>query len=221
MNTESEIAKSIHSAGVIAVLIVDDATHAVPLARALLEGGVTIMELTLRTPEALECLRRIRAEVPEMTAGVGTILSPDQVDEVVEAGAAFGVSPGTNPGVIRRAAERDLPFSPGVATPSDIEQALALNCRLLKLFPAEASGGLEYLKSMAAPYLHLGVRFIPLGGIHMRNLGAWLCNPLIAAVGGSWLAPREDIREEQWDRIRTHAREAAQLVANIRQTDSE
>ena len=216
MHVDSDMGRAIVRAGVVAVLVVDREEDAVPLARALLGGGVALMELTLRTPAALDCLRRIRAEVPEMMAGVGTILTPDQVDEVAAAGAAFGVAPGTQPAVIRRAAERGLPFAPGIATPSDIEQALALGGNLLKFFPAETSGGLPYLESMAAPYLHLGVKFVPLGGIKIGNLPAYLASPLIAAVGGSWIAPRTAIREQAWDRIRDNAKEAVAFVNEVR-----
>ena len=188
----------------------------VPLARALLAGSDDAIELTLCTPTALASLKAIRAEVPEMLAGIGTILTAQQVDDVVEAGASFGVSPGTNPVVIRQARQAGLPFAPGVITPSDIEVALELQCRGLKFFPAEPSGGLTYLKSMAAPYLHLGVRFVPLGGVNAQNLPTYLADPLILAVGGSWLAPRALIEEGQWDTITQRAAEATGLANEAR-----
>jgi 2-dehydro-3-deoxyphosphogluconate aldolase/(4S)-4-hydroxy-2-oxoglutarate aldolase len=213
---ESRLWKQLSATAVVAVLVVDRAEDAVPLARALVEGGVRAMELTLRTPAAIEALEAIRAEVPEMTAGIGTILTVEQVRQVKEAGAAFGVSPGCNPRVVRAAAEAGLSFAPGIATPTDIEAALELGCRLLKLFPAEPIGGLPYLKSAAAPYLHLGVQFIPLGGIGPANAGAWLADPLIAAVGGSWLAPRELIKSGRWERIRTNAAEAMRIAREAR-----
>jgi 2-dehydro-3-deoxyphosphogluconate aldolase/(4S)-4-hydroxy-2-oxoglutarate aldolase len=209
----SDLLERIQSCGVVAVLVIDHAKDAVPVANALLAGGVDAMELTLRTPAALESLKAIRSEVPEMLAGIGTILTPQQISEVVEAGASFGVSPGTNPVVIREAQQAGLPFAPGVLTPSDIEVALALNCRELKFFPAEPSGGLPYLKSMAAPYLHLGVRFVPLGGVNSENLKTYLADPLILAVGGSWLAPRSLIDDGQWDTITSRASEAMVLAA--------
>jgi 2-dehydro-3-deoxyphosphogluconate aldolase/(4S)-4-hydroxy-2-oxoglutarate aldolase len=202
--------------GVLAVLVVDRVEDAVPLARALLAGGVDIMELTLRTPVAVEALRRIVGEVPEMLAGMGTILTPEQVQEVKAAGAAFGVAPGMNPRVVRAAAEAGLPFAPGVVTPTDIEQAVECGCRLLKFFPAETSGGLKHLKYMAAPFAHLDVRFIPLGGLDLTNLEKYLREPLIQAVGGSWLAPRELIKQQAWQRITDNARQATQLVQRIR-----
>lgn len=215
MNTE-KIMTRMQRTGVIAVLMVDRVEDAVPLARALLAGGVDIMELTLRTPVAVEALRRIVGEVPEMLAGMGTVITPAQVRDVVAAGAAFGVAPGTNPRVIRAATEADLPFAPGVVTPTDIEHALECDCRLLKFFPAEPSGGLNYLKYIAAPFLHLNVRFIPLGGLDMTNIEKYLREPIIQAVGGSWIAPRELIKQQAWSRITEHARQATQLVQRVR-----
>ncbi len=206
----------LHRTGVVAVLVVDDPAHAVPLARALLAGGVDCMELTLRTPAAMEALRRVRAEVPAMLAGVGTILTPQQVNDVASAGGAFGVAPGTNPRVIAEAARIGLPFAPGVCTPSDIELALEVGCRLLKFFPAEPAGGLAYLRSAAAPYAHLGVRFVPLGGIDLKNAERYLAEPIVHALGGSWLAPREMIQRQDWATITANARQAADLVARVR-----
>lgn len=207
----------IHRAGVIAVLVIERAEDAVPLARSLLGGGIDVIELTLRTPAALEALQRIKREVPEVLCGVGTILTPEQVGEVVAAGAAFGVAPGMNPRVIQTAKQMGLPFAPGVVTPSDIEQALELGCRLLKFFPAEPSGGLKYLKSMAAPYMHLNVRFVPLGGLEASHITTYLAEPMIPALGGSWLAPRDVIRKQDWAAITANARSAADLVAKVRE----
>ena len=206
----------ITTAGIVAVLIIDREDDGVPLANALLAGGVDVIELTLRTPAALGALRRIREEVPEMLVGAGTVLSPAQVLAVKAAGAAFGVSPGMNPRVLHAAADAGLPFAPGVATPTDVEQALECGCRLLKFFPAEASGGLAYLKAMSAPYLHIGVQFIPLGGVSEKNMASYLSDPLIAAIGGSWLAPREAIHEARWQDITTLAQRASNLIKSTR-----
>lgn len=206
----------ITTAGIVAVLIIDREEDGVPLANALLAGGVDVIELTLRTPAALGALRRIREEVPEMLVGAGTVLSPAQVLAVKAAGAAFAVSPGMNPRVLHAAADAGLPFAPGVATPTDVEQALECGCRLLKFFPAEASGGLAYLKAMSAPYLHIGVQFIPLGGVSEKNMASYLSDPLIAAIGGSWLAPREAIHEARWQDITTLAQRASTLIKSTR-----
>lgn len=192
----------------IAVSVVDDADSAVPLAESLLSGGVRAIELTLRTPAALEAARRIAEHVPDMILGIGTILTEEQVNGAKEAGARFGVSPGTNPGLLRHAASVGLPFGPGVMTPTDIDMAMAEGARLLKFFPAQSSGGLAHLKNIAAPFAHLGPRFVPLGGITLDNLEDWLGNDLIAAVGGSWLAPRDLVAAGDWNRIEQNAREA-------------
>ena len=211
-----EMAGRIERLGIVAVLIVDREEDAVPLARALMAGGVGALELTLRTDAALGALRAIRAAVPEMLAGVGTILTPAQVDQAAEAGAAFGVAPGVNRRVLEAAMARGLPFAPGVATPSDIEAALECGCRLLKFFPCEPSGGLPFLKAMAAPYLHLGVKFIPLGGINAKNMATYLADPLISALGGSWLAPRDAIRSGDWNAITNLASEAVATIQSAR-----
>lgn len=222
MNSQipADILGRIESCGVVAVLVIDEVKHAVSLARALMDGGVDVMELTLRTPAALGALRTIRAEVPEMLAGIGTILTPAQVREVVEAHAQFGVAPGLNPRVVKTAQDVGLPFAPGVATPSDVENALELGCREVKFFPAEPSGGMKYLKSMAAPYGHLGVRFIPLGGLTAANMGSYLGDPIVPAIGGSWLATREAIREEDWQTITKNAAEARRIVDELRSAKS-
>ncbi len=206
----------LESAGVLAVLKIDDVADAVPLAKALLSGGIRAMELTLRTEVALDALRAIRKDAPEMLVGVGTVLSPEQVQQVVAEGAAFGVSPGTNPQVVEAALKCGLPFAPGIATPTDIEVAVALGCRLLKFFPAGSCGGLTHLRNMAVPFQHLGVKYIPLGGVNQSNLAEFLSEPLVAAVGGSWLAPPQTIAEKDWNRIEQIAREASGTVAAIR-----
>jgi 2-dehydro-3-deoxyphosphogluconate aldolase/(4S)-4-hydroxy-2-oxoglutarate aldolase len=212
----AELFQRIQQCGIIAVLIVDEVEDAVPLARSLLRGGVHAMELTLRTPVAIAALNSIRAQVPDMLAGMGTILTVEQVQQVAKAGAAFAVAPGTNPRVIREAQRLHLPFAPGIVTPSDVEAALELGCRELKFFPAETSGGLTYLKSMAAPYVHLGVRFIPLGGITTNNMASYLKDPLVWAVGGSWIAPREAIQQKDWEGISARAAAAVRLAREVR-----
>jgi 2-dehydro-3-deoxyphosphogluconate aldolase/(4S)-4-hydroxy-2-oxoglutarate aldolase len=213
---DDELADGLNRCGVVAVLTVDDAEDAVPLARALIAGGIEAMELTLRTPAAVDALRAIVAKVPDMLAGIGTILTPAQAAEVRAAGAAFGVAPGANPRVIEAARAAGLPFAPGVATPSEIERALELGCRILKFFPAERSGGLPYLQSIAAPYAHLALRFMPLGGINAGNMADYLRNPLILAVGGSWIAPRDSILDHDWSAITESAREASALAKRVR-----
>jgi 2-dehydro-3-deoxyphosphogluconate aldolase / (4S)-4-hydroxy-2-oxoglutarate aldolase len=210
---DSQLTDQVSAAGVVAVLVIDEVRDAVPLARALLEGGVGVMELTLRTPAALDALREIRRGVPEMVAGIGTILTCDQLYAAREAGAAFGVAPGCNPRLLAAAREEGFSFAPGIATPTDIEVALEHGCRLLKFFPAEQLGGLSYLRAMAAPYAHLGVRYIPLGGLTAANASSYLQDPLIAAIGGSWIAPREAIKANDWAKISAQAGAARALAA--------
>lgn len=215
MMFEDSIRERLVHVGVVAVLVIDRADQAVPLAKALLDGGIDAMELTLRTPAALEALHLISKTVPEMLAGMGTILTPEQVQQAHECGAQFGVAPGCNRRVMQAAIDRRLSFAPGIVTPSEIEQALELGCRLLKFFPAEPAGGLTYLRAMAAPYAHLGIQYIPLGGLGPENLAKYLQDPLIAAVGGSWIAPREAIARGDWPAITETARAAAALVDSL------
>jgi 2-dehydro-3-deoxyphosphogluconate aldolase/(4S)-4-hydroxy-2-oxoglutarate aldolase len=197
--------------------MIDRVEDAVPVARALLDGGVDVMELTLRTPAAIDALRAVKSEVPEMLAGVGTILAPSQTEEVVQAGADFGVAPGVNPRVMQAAQQLGLPFAPGIMTPTDIEAAVEAGCEVLKFFPASTSGGLKHLKNIAAPYQHLGLRYIPLGGINQDNMGDYLSSELIAAIGGSWLASKDLIAAKDWGGI---TRNAAAAIAAVKQARS-
>jgi 2-dehydro-3-deoxyphosphogluconate aldolase / (4S)-4-hydroxy-2-oxoglutarate aldolase len=206
----------IRKCGVIAVVTIDELAHAVPLAKALLACNIDCLELTLRTPAAIPSLKLLRMEVPEMLTGIGTILHPDQVNEVAEAGAAFGVAPGLNARVVQRAKERKLPFAPGVVTPTEVEAAIELGCRELKFFPAEPSGGIKYLRSMYAPYAHLGLQFIPLGGLTADNMNSYLYDQAVLAVGGSWLAPRGWIQDQNWSAVIDSATEARRNLQELR-----
>ena len=214
-----EVISKIRKAPLIAVLMVDEAESAVPLARALLRGGVSSIELTLRTPAALEALDRINAEMPEILIGIGTIINPEQVRAVKERGAVFGVSPGLNSAVVMAAKELGLPFAPGIMTPSELEIAYALGCTVMKLFPSELVGGIEYLKSINAPYAHLGIEYIPLGGVSLGNLQRYLESPCILAVGGSWLAPRNLIQQKAWDEISRNCEKASEIINKSRRNN--
>jgi len=208
--------KELFHRGIIAVLTLEEPADAVPLASALLAGGISCVELTLRTSTALDSIRAIRASVPGTLVGAGTVLSSLQVNEVKAAGAAFGVSPGMNPRVVAEARKIGLPFAPGICTPTDIEFAVEEGCRLMKFFPCETSGGLPHLRNMAAPFKHLGVRFIPLGGVNAATAETFLREPLVHAIGGSWIAPHELIRNKDWQAITALAKDAAALVQRVR-----
>jgi len=208
IEVQDEIAKE----GIIAVLEIESEMNAVPIAKALLEGGVKVIELALRTPAALPSIPLIAKEVPQMYIGVGTIIEPGQAAMVKkESGVRFGVSPGINPEIVKEAIAAGLPFAPGIATPSEIEQALALGCRLVKFFPAEGMGGLSFLKNINAPYNHLGMKYIPLGGVSLENLASYAQFKPVLAIGGSWLATKDLIKAQNWAEITKRAKEAKNI----------
>lgn len=204
--------KAIISERIVPVAVLERVEHAVPVARALLEGGLSTLELTLRTPAALDCIRAIRTEVPELKVGAGTVLSPEQVRQVVDAGAYFAVAPGFNRRVVEAARALGLPFYPGVMTPSDVESALELGCTLQKFFPASVAGGLDMIKALAGPYAHTGLKLIPLGGITAGNMKQYLDHPLVAAVGGSWLVDKKLVATGDWAGITALVREAVAIA---------
>ncbi len=198
---------------IVPVVVLDCANDAEPLAEALLAGGLDIMEITFRTDAAEESIRRIAKSFPEVLLGAGTLLDADQVKRAKDAGAVFGLAPGLNPATIATAKEVDLQFSPGVMTPSEIEQALSLDCKLLKFFPAEAAGGVKMLKSLAGPYAHTGVKFTPTGGITSDNLQDYLKLPVVAAIGGSWMVDKKLVIGGKWKEITEITKHALELAA--------
>jgi len=198
---------------ILSAAVIDSPDHAVPLARALLAGGLDVMEVTFRNPHAAECIRLIRAEVPGMCVGAGTLLTPAQMDEARSAGAAFGVSPGFNPTVVTAAVDRAFPFIPGVLTPGEMERSLELGCPLVKFFPASAGGGLDFIRAVSAPYAHTALRLIPLGGINEENMAAYLALPLVTAVGGSWLTDRALAAAGRWEEITARTSRALSAIA--------
>lgn len=211
-----ELLQRLEKSGVVAGFSVENVEHAVPLSRALLAGGIDAIELTLRTPAAMDALKAVCADVPEMLIGVGTILSPETAEEVKAVGADFGVAPGMNPRVIRAAQQAGLPFAPGIATPSELEAAIELGCRFVKFFPAEASGGISYLRSMGAPYKHLGIQYFPLGGLNAENMSQYLCEPNVPAIGGSWIVKKELVENEDWAGITARAADVINRLAEDR-----
>jgi 2-dehydro-3-deoxyphosphogluconate aldolase/(4S)-4-hydroxy-2-oxoglutarate aldolase len=199
---------------VIPVVTIADAAHAVPLARALLEGGIAVVEVTLRTPAATEAIRRIRAEVPAILVGAGTVLSPAQLEQVDKLDVAFAVSPGATVRLLEAARASPVPLLPGVATASEAMAVLESGFTLAKLFPAEPAGGVALLKALAGPLPEL--RFCPTGGIDAGNAAAYLRLSNVLCVGGSWLAPADAIAAGDWRRITALARAASELGGGAR-----
>jgi 2-dehydro-3-deoxyphosphogluconate aldolase / (4S)-4-hydroxy-2-oxoglutarate aldolase len=207
---QQKLAALLKSAVVIPVLTIERLEDAVPLASALVAGGVRVLEVTLRTPVAIEVARAIMAEVPEAIVGIGTILNPDDLARAKMLGASFGISPGATPDLLKAAAASELPFAPGIATASELMQALAHGFNLVKFFPAEQSGGIKALRALAGPFPD--VRFCPTGGVGEANAAAWLAEPNVVAVGGSWLCPAADIRSGNWDGITAMCELAMKLL---------
>ena len=194
---------------VVPVVVVDDVAHAVPLARALVAGGLPVIELTLRTPVALEAIRAIADEVPEILLGAGTVVTPGQAEAALDAGAQFLVSPGSTPALLGAMADTGLPFLPGTATVSEVLAVLEAGFTEMKFFPAEASGGAAFLKAVGAPVP--AARFCPTGGITAASAASYLALPNVGCVGGSWLTPADALAAGDWARVERLAREAAAL----------
>ena len=194
----------------ICVAVIDKVENAVPLAEALLAGGLNTIEITFRTAGAAGAIARIRRSIPQMCAG--TLLAADQVKQAVDAGAQFGVSPGLSETVSNAAHENKLPLFPGVITPTEVMRALELGWQHLKFFPAEAAGGVNMLKSLAGPFGHTGVKFVPTGGITAATLPDYLVIPQVAAIGGSWMAERKLVAEKAWAKITVLTDEAMRSI---------
>lgn len=199
---------------IVPVAVIDRVEDAVPLAGAILQGGLDVVEVTFRTPAASDAIREIRKAFSDMLVGAGTLLTADQVHEANLAGAHFGVAPGVNEKVLETAHVVRLPFIPGVMTPSEVEQAISLGYRLLKFFPAEPAGGISMLKAIAGPYQHLGIRFIPRGGVNEENAAAYLAQPIVAAVGGTWFLDRKQIAARDWAGVSERVRAAAERLSS-------
>lgn len=204
----------IHQLGIVPVVVLNDPKDALPLAEALCRGGLPCAEVTFRTDAATKSIRLMSEAYPDMLVGAGTVLTTDQVDQAVEAGARFVVSPGLNPRIVRYCVERNVPILPGCATPSDMEQALENGLKAVKFFPAQAAGGLAYIKAVAAPYTEL--QFMPTGGITPENVRDYLAYERILACGGSWMVKNSLIESGQFDQIEQLVKEAVQTVASVR-----
>ena len=211
----NEVFEKIHQIGILPVIALDDAAQAVPLAKALAAGGIPAAEVTFRTAAGEEAIRRIAQEVPEVLVGAGTVLTTEQVDRAVSAGAKFIVSPGTNMKVVYHCQEAGVQPIPGVVTPTEIETAMELGLEVLKFFPAEPSGGLGMIKALTAPYTQ--IKFIPTGGISTSNVEEYLKYPKVLACGGSWMVKKELVNTGKFDEIQSLAAEAAAIVKSVRE----
>lgn len=198
--------------GVLPVIAVETVDQGLKLCEALMKGGLAAAEITFRTDAAEATIKAVVKEFPTMTVGAGTVLTVKDLKRAINAGATFAVAPGCNPTVLKAAVEADFDFAPGICTPSDIERALELGIRDLKFFPAEAAGGVPMLKSICAPYMHLGLQVCPTGGIKLANMASYLSLPQVPVVGGTWLAPKDKIQAGDWAAISTLAAEAVLAV---------
>lgn len=207
-----EIFDHITTRSLMAVLVVDQVEEAVNAANALIKGGVSVIELALRTPIALEAIKAVIDSCPKMLVGAGTVLQPKQIESVKKAGAHFALSPGINTDVILESNDCDLPFIPGIATPSELQEAIDIGSTCVKLFPVEPLGGVHYFKSISEPYKHLNIKYVPLGGISMKNFNEYLSYSEVIAVGGSWLTPKTLIKEQSWHKITSIAKESIRLI---------
>ena len=200
-------------AGLVPVIAIDDAEDAVPLCKALADGGLPVAEITFRTAAAEESIRRVHEALPEVLLCAGTVLTTEQVDRAVNAGAAAIVSPGLNPTVVKYCVDKGIPVCPGTSNPSDIETALSFGLKTVKVFPAEAVGGIKLIKSMAAPYGDM--RFMPTGGVNENNMLDYLSFPKIICCGGSWMVPKDAVVAKDWDRITSLTRSAVNKMLGL------
>ena len=213
-NKTGEILERFEQIGIIPVVVLDDAKDAIGLGKALVEGGLPCAEVTFRTAAAEESIRILSETYPELLVGAGTVLTIEQVDRAVAAGARFIVSPGINPTVVEYCTANNIPIVPGTCNPSNVETALSFGLDTVKFFPAEAAGGLAYIKAIAAPYT--GVRFMPTGGINEKNVREYLGYNRIIACGGSWMVKKDLISAGDFDKIRELTAQAAAIVKEVR-----
>ena len=210
----TEVFEQFRKTGIIPVVVLDDAHDAAPLSRALIEGGLPCAEVTFRTDAAAEAIGIMSHEFPGLLVGAGTVLTPGQAEQAIEAGAKFIVSPGLNPDVVKYCIDRDVPVTPGTQTPTEMEAAMRLGLSVVKFFPAEPAGGLSMIKAVAAPYTRLS--FMPTGGINAENVRDYLRYDRIIACGGSWMVKKDLIKEGRFDEVKRLVKEAADIVREIR-----
>lgn len=209
----NEVLEQIYRIGIVPVVAIDDASKAVPLAKALVAGGLPTAEVTFRTAAAEDAIRAIIKEVPEMLVGAGTVLTPDQLDRALDAGCKFIVSPGFNPEMVKYGLSKGALMLPGTATGGEMEQAMALGLDVVKFFPAEDNGGVKKLKSLAGPYRNL--KWMPTGGVNTKNMMDYLSFDQIVACGGTWMVKKDLIENEKWDEITAICKEAVKTMLGI------
>ena len=208
-----ELYEQFHKLGVVPVVVLDEVKDAAPLAKALVEGGLPCAEVTFRTEAAAESIKVMTQAYPEMLVGAGTVLTTEQVDEAVVAGAKFIVSPGFDAEIVDYCIKNEIPVFPGCITPSEVAQAVKRGLKVVKFFPAEPAGGISMIKAMAAPYV--GLKFMPTGGINAKNLEDYLSSDKIICCGGSWMVKGDLVKAGEFDKIRELTAEACKLVASI------
>jgi len=211
-----DIVETLRAVGVVPVIVIEKEEQAVPLARALVKGGLKVLEVTFRTKAAAASIAAIKREVPEAIVGAGTILTVDMLKAARKAGAAFGVAPGFDPVIVEEARDALWPFCPGIATASELSQALTAGVPMVKFFPAEAAGGVKMIKNLLGAFRFTGVKFMPTGGINVNNLGDYLAVPEIVACGGTWLVPKDALAAGDYGAIEKLAAEASEKVRQAR-----
>lgn len=211
-----DMIETLGRAGIIPVIVIEKEEQAVPLARALVKGGLPVLEVTFRTKAAPGAIAAIRREVPEAVLGAGTLLTPDMVKAAKAAGAVFGVAPGFDPVVLAAAKAEGLPMCPGIATASELSQALTAGCRMVKFFPAEAAGGIKMIKNLLGAFRFTGVTFMPTGGVKSDNVADYLVVPEVVCCGGTWIVPKDALAAGDYAAIEKLAAEASALVKKLR-----
>lgn len=206
--------EKVFETGIVPVVVLNNVEDAVPLAGALLNGGIDFMEITFRTECAAECISVISKEVPDMTVGAGTVLNVEQAKLAVDCGAKFIVSPGLDEATVKWAIENDIPVIPGTVTPTEIMKAISLGLKVVKFFPADVYGGIKAIKALSAPFGQ--VKFLPTGGVSEANLNEFAANKSVIAVGGSWVCKKDDIINHDWDKITMLSENAVKIIKENR-----
>ena len=208
----NEIVKKIKNAVIIPVIEIDSVEDAIPLANALLEGGIDVLEITLRSSNSIKCAEEIIKNVKKISVGVGTLIEIDQIQSVIDIGVDFAFSPGCNPRIINQSSKKNLLFIPGISSPTDIETAYDNGCNILKYFHSESNGGISHLKNITKPYSHLNLKFIPTGGVNLSNCLNYINNDIVLAIGSSWIAPKQIIKLKKWNLISSNAKKILEKI---------